>query len=130
LPAGKVSLQTIYVRYLTITVKDQFNNLIGDIYAGAVVTETIGAANVTINQPLTSASTYSDPVGLGIQHSIVDATSTAAANWPAQPLQPMVSASATQNIPVQVDGFILVPAISARTWTTTAPSTLTISWPN
>lgn len=129
LAAGKVSLQTIYVRNLTITVKDQFNGLIGDIYAGAEVTETFGTTNFSINQPLLSSSTYTDPVGLGIEDSVVDATS-AATNWSSQPLQPMVNASATQNIPVRVDGFLLVPAISARTWTTTFPNTLTISWPN
>lgn len=127
---GEVELATIYARFLTITVKDQFNDLIGDIYAGAIVTETVGASNVSINQSLTSSSTYSDPVGLKIHGSFVVAESTAAMNWPTQSLLPMVSATATQNIPVQVDGFTLVPGIATRTWTSTPPNTLTISWPN
>lgn len=127
---GEVELATIYARFLTIKVIDQFNDLIGDIYVGAEVTETLGASNVSINQYLTSSSTYSDPVGLKIHHSFVSDGSTAAMNWPTQTLLPMVSASATQNIPVQVDGFTLVPGIAARTWTSTPPSTLTISWPN
>jgi len=127
---GNVALYTIYVRKLTITVKDQCNNLIGDLYAGASITETIGASNVPINQALTSSSTYSDPVGLGIRHSVVPAGSTAATNWPNQPLQPMVSSSASQFIAVQVDGFTLVPGIVDRSWTATPPNTLTITWPN
>ena len=36
-----------------------------------------------------------------------------------------------QNIAVQVDGFILVPAIADRTWTaSTPPDNISISWPN
>jgi hypothetical protein len=118
------------MRTLTITVKDQFNGLIGDLYEGAEVTETVGTSNVTIKQYLTAASTYSDPVGLGITFDIVDANSATAQGWPTQPLQPMVSASSIQDIPVQVDGFTLVPGISIRTWSTVPPSTVTITWPN
>jgi len=129
LPSGKVALQTIYARFLTITVKDQFNALIGDIYEGAEITETLGASNVSINQTLTSSSTYSDPVGEGIVWGIVDAGSTTAKDWPTQSLQPMQSHMETESIPVQVDGFTLVPGINSRTWTATPPDTLTISWP-
>ena len=129
LPSGKVALQTIYARFLTITVKDQFNALIGDIYEGAEVTETLGASNISINQSLTSSSTYSDPVGEGILWGIVDAGSATANNWSTQSLQPMQSLTQTENIAVQVDGFTLVPGVNSRTWTATPPNTLTISWP-
>lgn len=130
LPSGQVALATIFARFLTITVKDQCNNLVGDVYTGANVTETVGTSNVSINQQLTSASTYSDPVGGLRTFSIVQRGSAAALGWPEQPLQPMVSGSETQYIAVQVDGFTLVPGIADRTWTATPPNTLTITWPN
>ena len=48
LPPGQVALATIYMRFLVITVKDQFGDLIGDVYKDAVVTETIGTSTVSI----------------------------------------------------------------------------------
>ena len=48
LPNNQVALVTIYVRFLVITVKDQFGDLIGDVYKDAVVTETIGTSTVSI----------------------------------------------------------------------------------
>ncbi len=132
LAPGRVALTTIYCRILTITVKDQFDALTGDVYLNAAITETLGSPPVTysINQSLTSGSTYSDPVCQIRFVNDVLAGSPAAASWTSEPLVPMVNESGSQNIPVQVDGFALSPAIVNRGWTATPPNTFTISWPN
>jgi hypothetical protein len=128
LPPGQVQLATIYVRFLNILVWDQFGDTIGTLYAGAAVTELGGIA---INQNLTAASTYSDPVGFFFVPviAVVPAGSPAALAWPTQPLAPMQARTATQNISVQIDGFALTPAIVNRGVTATPPNTVTITWP-
>ena len=125
---GNVLLSTIYVRFLVITVTDQFDDNIGDIYAGALVSEYGGTS---INQNLTTSSTYSDPVGVAFNpaNPIVPAGSARANSWPTSALLPMQNFSATQNIPVEVDGFPLNPAIVNRQVAATPPSTVTITWP-
>ncbi len=127
LPAGQVQLGTIYVRFLNILVHDQFGDTIGTLYAGAAITE----RGFAINQNLTAASTYSDPVGFFFVPlvAIVPAGSPAAIAWPTQPLLPMDARTATQNIPVEVDGFALTPAIVNRRVTATPPNGITITWP-
>lgn len=128
LPAGQVQLGTIYVRFLNIIVWDQFGDTIGTLYAGAAVTEHGG---IPINQNLTAASTYSDPVGFLFAPAvaIVPAGSPAALAWPTRPLEPMQAQTATQNISVEIDGFALAPAIVNRRVTATPPTTITIVWP-
>jgi hypothetical protein len=61
---SNVCLVTDYTTPLTITVWDQFGSTIGDLYAGATISETIGKDSSPINQALTSSSTYTDPFGL------------------------------------------------------------------
>jgi hypothetical protein len=130
LGSGWVALTTLYCRALTITVKDQFDALIGNIYLGANVTETLNNSIVPINQSLTASSTYSDPVCSLIFVNSVLSGSDSATSWPQQPLMPMESGNGNQNIPVQVDGFALSPSIVNRSWTAAPPGTFTISWPN
>lgn len=133
LPAGTVVLATIYVKFLTITVNDQFNDPLGDLYAGASVSETAaGAGDVPINQNLTAAGTYSDPVGLAgfPPVRVVPAGSPAALAWPGAAPAPLpVTPTIRQDIAVQVDTFPLDPAIVNRQVTPTPPATVTIVWP-
>jgi hypothetical protein len=133
LPANHVLLATIFVRFLTITVQDQCNNLIGDLYAGARVTETHETAMVDINQPLTASSTYSDPAGVMNDQggAVVPRDDPAATGWPTWPLLPMPALDVTQNVAVQVDGFALAPAIvGRRVVASPSANTVTITWPN
>lgn len=131
IPPGTVALVTIYDRFLNITVKDQFGDLIGDLYQGASITE----GGIPINQSLSAASTYSDPVGPvfakspDIAVTVVPRGSADATAWSSQPLVPMQFRSTTQNIPVEVDRFSLHPAIENRQVTATQPNTVTITWP-
>jgi hypothetical protein len=139
LPSGQVQLSTIYVRILSITVRDQFDALIGDIYPGAEVSELSGGSYHSINQSLTTSSTYSDPVGVSLASSVVAAGSSAANSWPTQAKIPAPAGCFpdTQNIAVRVDGFNLNPAIANRmveicgngSSTTSPPVSLTITWP-
>jgi hypothetical protein len=131
LAANEVLLATIFVRFLTITVKDQCDSLIGDLYAGARVTESVGTAMVDINQPLTASSTYSDPAGVINDGAVVERGSPEAVGWPTWPLPPMPALDITQNVAVQVDGFALVPAIvGRRVVATPSTNTVTITWPD
>jgi hypothetical protein len=144
LGTGQVRLATYYARYLTITVKDQFNpgDPVGDIYPDAEVSElaTDGSYH-SINQPLTASSTYSDPVGALVGSHDVAAGSPAAISWPTQPRVSFPAGSpcpsSLQNLLVKVDGFSLSPSVSNRTVTicgdgvstTSPPVTITITWP-
>ncbi len=141
LPAGQVKLFTMYLRNLSITVCDQFGDLIGSLYQGAEISEFASCAlqYLSINQQLSSASTYIDPVGWGTYGVTVAAGSSQATNWPSAG---KVAASigcltGNQTIDVKVDGFLLTPSIVNRTVdicgngsaTTSPPVTLTITWP-
>ena len=109
---------------------DQFGGSLGDIYEGAQIAEVLGGVTYGFYNNLSSSGKYLDPVGAGSEGDIVDAGSTVAATWYAQPMIPMSAKTTSQNIPVKVDGFTLNPSIVNRVWTTTPPNTLTITWPN
>src|SRR6266404_3652041 len=141
LPPGQVRLMTIYVRFLTVTVCDQFGGLMGDLYQGAEVSELADCDGVyhSINQPLSASSTYLDPDGTGVGTTNVAAGSADAINWPTQPRNPIPAGCFTEpveSIQVKVDGFLLSPGIANRQWTicgdgvstTSPPVTVTISW--
>ncbi len=132
---------TIYVRFLTVTVCDQFGGLMGDLYQGAEVSELADCDGVyhSINQPLSASSTYLDPDGTGVGTTNVAAGSADAINWPTQPRNPIPAGCFTEpveSIQVKVDGFLLSPGIANRQWTicgdgvstTSPPVTVTISW--
>ncbi len=140
-PSSQKRLVTVYIRWLVITVKDQFTDLIGDIYPDAEISEIILSTPVSIHQHLTSTSTYIDPVGTFIGTAIVAASDTTAINnWVnGSTKNPLPGAdSFSQNLSVFVDNFRLRPdpAIANRTvtfsgsGTTSPPVTLTITWPN
>jgi hypothetical protein len=140
-----VELSTIYVRFLNIIVCDQFGALIGDVYGspGAEVTEQAPDGSwVTINQYLTTNSTYSDPVGDRVPRtpSVVAKGSSDATSWLGARLLPYPSGCPTfapQNISVRVDGFDLTPSVVDRRLalcgdgSSTGPPnvTITITWP-
>lgn len=131
LPPGDVLLATTYGRVLTITVWDQFGEPIGDIYQGAAVSEDDPSGGThPLNQLLTAASTYSDPVGTAAINSVVTAGSPDALAWPSQPQMPLtLSGSFPATLNVYVDGFLLNPAIVSRTLTFSPPNSVTITWP-
>ena len=59
IPPPNVVLATLYTTPLSVPVVDQLGFGCGDLYSGAAITE----GGVTLNQTLTSSSTYTDPVG-------------------------------------------------------------------
>jgi len=130
-PLGQVELSTVYARFLTITVCDQFGGLIGNLYQGAEISENSPLGIVSINQFLTSSSTYSDPVGTREICCNVTAGSATAQAWPSQPQIPLMqNGNFIQNISVFVDGFALSPAIVNRQVTiSSSPVSVTITWP-
>jgi hypothetical protein len=142
LPSGKVALATFYMRFLTLTVHDQFDDSLGDVYLNAEVSELWEVDNQyhSINQPLSATGTYLDPVGRPIGTRIVDAGSSDANNWPsaAKIAAPSGCDAELSDIQVKVDGFSLNPAIVNRSITlcgdsssTTAPPVqLNVLWPN
>jgi hypothetical protein len=134
LPKGYVALTTIYVRFLTITVTDQFDNLIGDIYQGATITETIQGQIRSINQTLGSTSTYLDPCGSvepRPNESVVPEDDPLVTTWPTAAQVTLTSKSNSPiDYPVQVDGLTLSPGLSGRTYSASPPNTILITWPN
>lgn len=142
LPAGQVRLATMYERFLSVIVCEQFGALIGDLYQGAEVSEVAPCDGQwhSINQPLTSESTYSDPVGALIGNTQVARGSSAANSWLTAARIPWpVGCISSQPMfaAVRVDGFDLNPAVANRTVTicgdgqsaTSPPVTITITWP-
>lgn len=105
LPPGYVYLITAYIRYLNVIVKDQFGENIGSLYQGAEVAEYVNFLWRPINQSLTAASTYADPVGEIIVYGYALRESSIAQQWTTQPLQPMVEGSETRTVTVAIDGF-------------------------
>jgi hypothetical protein len=136
-----VQLVTIYAHVLTVSVLDQFDGLIGDLYQGAELSEPLGPGGVfvSLNQPLSSASAFLDHVGIQWGTMTVSAGSSQANSWPSASRLPLPSgcATGTQTFDVKVDGFLLNPAIVNRMLTicgdgtsvTSPPVTITISWP-
>jgi len=123
------SLYTDYSIHMTITVWDQFGTPVGDLYAGAAVLEPYQSIYIPINQSLTSGSTYTDPFGPGyISVASLPQNDPRVAAWPSQPLGPFPITTQTPTTPVQVDGFP-IGTISTRTWTSTSPNTVTVTWP-
>jgi hypothetical protein len=134
LPAGDVHLWTVFCHYLTVPVDDQFEARLDDLYAGVKVEERdVNLPWTYINQDMTSAGTYSDPVGLLIPKSPgpadVAADSAAAEAWltgatMAMPTLP----SFTQFIAVAVGGHLLAPSISNREVQGFPPDKVRIIW--
>jgi Glucodextranase, domain B/PKD domain/Viral BACON domain/Carboxypeptidase regulatory-like domain len=136
-PSPMVVLESVYALNLTITVQDQFGLSIGDIYQGAPVAETSAQIpNQTgINQTITAAGSYTDPVGVGDCLGypicvIVNQNSQQAKQWPNSPLQLMLATNQPQNYSVYVDTIQLNTGIVNRQ-VVTDPSnnTITVTWP-
>jgi hypothetical protein len=142
--SDQFSLVTVYIRKLTITVKDQFGDAIGDIYQGAEISEREEGTVLVfkINQSLTASGTYTDPVGfMEPSGTIVPISDPRINAWPSQSKIPLRSGtnSVPQRYSVFVDGFRLNPdpAITNRQVTvsgdghstTSPPVSITINWP-
>lgn len=138
-PATQMLLNTLYYKSFTVTVKDKWDMHVGDLYAGAEVTEVVGNNDeASINSPVTASGTFIDPVGRIAPGAIlVPATDPRVAAWPSQPklqaLQPgLCSDTGTQNIEVFVAGFELAPAIARSVVLCRNQSgtyTLEVTWP-
>jgi hypothetical protein len=129
--SGHVELDTIYARFLTITVLDQFGDPLGNLYQNAEVEENIFGTLVSINSPLSATGTYSDPVGAVLHGNKVAKGDPSIADWlkPDAAKLPLMADSEPQTIAVSVDQFALTPSVAGRTWTATPPNSITISWP-
>ena len=126
-----LELDTIYCRFLTITVLDQLGDPLGDLYQGAEVEENLFGTVVSINQYLTATGTYSDPVGAFVRGNTVPNGDPSIADWlkPGATMRPLTAQSEPQTIAVSVNQFPLTPSVAGRTWTATPPNSITISWP-
>jgi hypothetical protein len=133
----KAQLGTAYLFYLKVQVVDQFGNQLNDVYVGAAVSET--AADMTgdypINQAIVAGGTYTDPVGpYQPTKEFADATKGDAPkeikNWPRDPAVKVPANDITQNIPVQVGGHPLNPAVKNRRVKWTDDGVTTIEWPD
>lgn len=130
---GNVAVVTAYLTPLTITVNDQFGTTLNAIYAGAQVTERGGEI---INQQMTAQGTYTDPVGALAFLGQTPAAQATAENLASVPRQLAPEVDETLNIPVEVGGHSLNPAIvNRRVWFRHLPGPvmprgrLTIIWP-
>jgi hypothetical protein len=64
-PATRTVPITGWFHWLTVVVKDQFGHALTDLYTGVEVQELLPAGTPKrINQQLSSAGTYQDPVGV------------------------------------------------------------------
>lgn len=137
-PSTQMQLNTIYYKPFTVTVKDKWDVHVGDVYAGAEVTEVVGnIQEASINFPLTSSGTFTDPVGRTKFGITVPASDPRVAAWPSQPklqaLEPgNCSDTGTQNITVFVAGFELDPPIARSVVlcrNLTGAYSLEVTWP-
>jgi hypothetical protein len=147
IPPGQVVLVTAYYLPLQITVHDQFHQLVGDIYDGAAITETIQAGGIMgapINATLNSSSTYTDRVGADwkpqvnpiagwpttlTQQGIVPAGSEQANAWLSSQSLPMQDHEEVQIAGVEVDGFPLNPGIvDRRVKISSSAQTILLDW--
>jgi GT2 family glycosyltransferase len=132
-PPTKVRLITAWIQWLPIAVNDQFGIRLHNMYSGAKVEERADDGNwYTINQPMSSAGLYLDPVFAfePRPNSDVLANSQDAQNWPLPPPPdplPMVARSKIQDIPVRVAGHYIGTIV--RQVTATPPNQVTIQWP-
>ena len=130
-PAGAVALVTAWLQWMTIPVEDQFGNRLDALYEGAEVHEFSQGAWHNINQPLSAAGTYQDPVGYFVEASPLYApgTDNRATSWPgpgtlSMPAQPPVI---NQRIPVEVGGHKIGTIV--RKVTPSPLNTITVEWP-
>jgi hypothetical protein len=122
--APKGQLTSIWGAFLPVNVYDQYGVLLDQIYNGQPVTEGGVPINVTV-----SKGQYKDFTGSRVSGGVVDLSTDkgkkAAADWATQPpkavfLPPLyLKKGETQNIPVEVGGHSLKPAIVNRTFVMT-----------
>ena len=124
-PLGFKCLAITVSRLLKMTVWDQFQQPVGDVYAGAPVTE----SGTPINQSLGADGTYRDPTGVGAVVSIVAASDPQVATWPTSTTPNLPAGNIDDSVAIEIDGFALNPAAVNRKASFTPPNTLTITWP-
>lgn len=138
LSAGYVFLATWHCKTVTVTVHDQFDASIGDVYINAHITEdTQGPLQYQpINQSINSSSSYLDPVCRFLPSSTVidpiirvEGNGAVISAWLADAHEPLDSFSQNVNPPVKVDGFLLNPGLGTRRLQTAPPSSVNITFP-
>jgi hypothetical protein len=148
LAANLARLVTSYYQEITVTVVDQFGELLQDEYAGQGVSELMGTW-MPLNQNLASDSTYVDRCGgctelyIGGADPIVPYNGPERAAWesqnafviygqpiPANLILPLNTLQDTSTIDVKVAGHVLVEGVVNRTVTCTAPDQVGVVWPN
>jgi hypothetical protein len=113
--ASSLSLVTVYGQQLSITVLDNLTQPVGDLYAGAEVTESpnpCGSGDVQTNLTVGADGTYSDPVTVFTPSGAVVPIGSDQANaWGNQNILPITPQVVLQNITVKIDGQSLTPAL-------------------
>ena len=128
-PEGYVQLNTYWMHWLTITVLDQFDNVLDGVYAGAAVAED----GRPINQAMAGDGTFQDPVGHWEPRSPGPAQvrddSADAANWPTQATMTM-NPGRPHSLPqrVEVCGHIVL-GMGHRLVIYTPPNYIEVVWP-
>jgi hypothetical protein len=129
LAPGAVHLWTYYVTWQTITVLDQFGNTLNSIYQGSPVSE---AGGIGINQYLSAAGTYLDPVGVLTNapppNNLQSTDPRVAAFLAGTPLPLVPVTGMQQNIQVQVAGQAMHPGVRSRTVSAQAPNLISVQW--
>jgi len=125
----EVELVTAWFHWLTVTVEDQFGDVLDDIYDRAEVEERVSRVQFDINQQLRGDGTYLDPVGVVSRPptSRVRADSEAANEWPDEETLTMVASTQNQVIRVLVGGHEIGNII--RDVIATPPNHIRINWP-
>ena len=126
---NRAALVTAWFHWLTVTVEDQFGDVLDDLYQGVEVRERWSGIALEINQSLNATGTYQDPVGVvrTRQPWHVLANSQAAQDWPQAQTLPMIAFRNKQRIRVWVGGHDV--GTIRRDVIGTPPNHVEINWP-
>jgi len=132
-PRGQVLLITAYFHTLIVTVEDQFGDILDELYEDAPVEEFIVVEELferawhRINQSLSAAGTYLDPVGFPARGPQVPRRDRSVLQWARQPLIPLAPGGQRQSLPVKVGGHFVGTIV--RDVIETPPANIQVIWP-
>jgi len=140
-PAGFMGLGTTYLHVQTMTVNDQFGDVLDELYEGSDVTELVEGEIIDINYDLSATGQYKDPVGPVAWYAtlpkVIEDPMTgqtmdnpelrmAFSNMPF--LAPGALPATSQDAVAVVGGHRLEPNLSARTVEFVPPKRVIIRW--
>jgi hypothetical protein len=128
-PPNAVIGATVWGTSIDVVVKDQFGDSLEHLYDGADISEDAGGQSNPLNVKLNNSS-YPDFIS--IMQTLASANlpnSPIIINFLAGPtLRPPADAVDAANVPVQVDGFQLNPAVVERITRWISPDKIEIQW--